>query len=220
VISKQDKIYEPNPFDLFAPEASRAQRQKIKIIEHAIESYAENGIEKTTYASLARNCDISRPLIHHYFPDLDDLFLMAAKYTRSTIHNFTAEGLHAGEPSPRAMLHGYINAHFKWARLFSNQAKFWMLFYFQCGLGGSARKENTSSSTMNHLRIQSVLLVGRDKCGWKFDDVEAAAKCVQMLLLGTLLTINTEDGYLSAALAGKIAIEGIERYLGTKPGGW
>jgi AcrR family transcriptional regulator len=217
---KQTKSYEPKALDLFHPEPSRAQRQQIKIIETAINSFAENGLEKTTYASLARDCDISRPLVHHYFPNLEDLFLMAAKYARSTLHNLTTEGLHAGEPHPRVMLHGYIEGHLKWLRLFPNQVKFWLLFAYQCSLNGSDRKENTSHVTMGHLRIQSLLLAGRDKCGWKFDDVEAAAKSIQILINGMLLSVQTEDGYLSFSRASKLIIECAEKLLSAKAGSW
>jgi AcrR family transcriptional regulator len=203
----------PSVFDLFTAEASKSQLQKMRIIEVAIESFAEEGIEKTTYSFLAKKCDISRSLIHHYFPTIDSMFSLAALYVRHTIIRLATEAMSQAPADPRLQLKAYIEGQFKWVGVFPAQTRFWMLFYFQSSRGGKARQENSELVALGHRRIQQLILSGKEKGYWHFRDLEATAKTVQLLITGGIISCITEDGYLSLENASQLVLKGIESLL-------
>lgn len=186
----------------------------MRIVQAAITSYARLGIEKTTYASLARTCGISRPLIHHYFPDLESLFLLVAKYVRSTLLKMASEGIQAGGTDPCKMMLGYVHGCFEWVRLYPDQGKFWMLYFYECGRGKTARETNTELVERGHARIRALIESGAQICGWRFQDSEKAAKVVQLILTGAITSAITEGGYLARQDLTELTMGAIETYLG------
>ena len=189
--------YLPDTSGLFKAAATKSQNQQIKIVEEAIKSYAHNGIEKTSYTNLAKACDVSRTLIHHYFPTLDSLFLLAAKYARQTLLECAQEGLRVHSTDERKQLDGYIKGCFQWVELFPDQAKFWMLYFYQASLGGPAQDENTVLVRTGHLRIQSLITSGKEKGYFKFQDSLQTAKAIQLLITGAIVSVLTEADYLT-----------------------
>jgi AcrR family transcriptional regulator len=189
--------YIPKTAGLFRSEASKSQLQQVKIVEAAIKSYARHGIEKTTYTNLAKQCAISRTLIHHYFPTLDSLFLLAARYARETLLECAKKGLVAHRLDERKQLDGYIEGCFNWVRLFPDQAKFWMLYFYQASLGGEAMQENSELVSAGHERIEGLILAGREKGYFHFKDAKETAKGIQLLITGAIVSVLTETGYLT-----------------------
>lgn len=207
--------HRPGPGLLFSTTPSKSQIQQEKIVEAAIEAFAKHGIEKTTYTALARKCKVSRPLIHHYFPTLDDLFLVAARYARATLLSLAKEGMESGRKTdnPEMALEGYVRGCFRWIELFPEQMKFWLLFYYQAGLGGQALKDNTALVDSGHARITQLLEEGRQKSGWEFKDGVATAKMIQLQITGALVSSQTENGYLTREIACDLTLELVWRLL-------
>jgi AcrR family transcriptional regulator len=189
--------YLPPTQDLFQNAATKSQAQQIKIVQAAIKSFAHHGIEKTSYTNLAKDCGISRTLIHHYFPTLDSLFLLGANYARQTLLECAAEGLRRHPSDERKQLNGYIHGCFRWVELFPDQAKFWMLYFYQSSLGGTAKSENTAMVRAGHQRIQALILTGKEKGYFHFKDAALTSKAIQVLITGAIVTIITENDYLS-----------------------
>ena len=45
-----------------------------RLLEHAVELFAEHGYDELSMAAFARSAGISKPLLYHYFPSKRDLF--------------------------------------------------------------------------------------------------------------------------------------------------
>lgn len=195
---KQSKSnYLPKAERLFSFEATKPQQQQIKIIEAAIRSYAVHGIEKTTYTSLAKMCEISRPLVHHYFPTLDSLFLLAAKYVRETLLRCATEEINQHPEDEMKQLKSYIDGCFRWVRLFPHQARFWMLYYYQTSHDQKARTDNSLMVKAGHLRIKKLIESGKIKKIFTFKDSLQTSKAIQILITGAIVSLLTEDDYLN-----------------------
>lgn len=196
-MNQRKSTYLPTANDLFEFEESKSQKQRVKIVEAAIKSFALNGIEKTTYTSLAKDCGISRPLIHHYFPTLDSLFLLAARYVRQTLLECALEGLTRNSANEKKQLDGYIEGCFNWLKLFPLQAKFWMLYYYQAALDDDAHAENSQLVEAGHQRIRSIIESGKKKGLFSFSNSHETAKMIQVLITGGFVSLVTETGYLN-----------------------
>lgn len=206
--------FRPKANELFEVAASKSQEQQLKIIEAAIRSFAKNGIEATTYTSLAKDCEISRPLIHHYFPTLEDLFLLTAKYVRQTLLNLAvAEMAKTPATDPRAQLEGYLKGCFRWVREFPDQFSFWLLYFYQASLKGQARDENSQLVKAGHERIEALLSQGNAHKVWVVEHPRETAKTIQIFITGALVSVMTEDGYLTLARAEILLNESVFRGL-------
>ncbi len=201
----RQKKYRPQAQDLFELKVSKSQEQQIKIIEAAISSFAVKGLEKTTYTYLAKLCGISRPLIHHYFPALEDLFLLTARYVRETLLKLAIDEMQKNDlKDPVAQLNGYSRGCLNWVRDYPHQCSFWFLYYYQSSRSSLARKENTELVTAGHNRITSLLEQGNQLGIWKIADCTYEAKKIQVLVTGVMVSCMTEDGYLSLEKAADI----------------
>lgn len=208
--NKKVKISANNLFS-FAP--SKSQEQKIRIIEAAIKSYALKGLEKTTYTYLAEVCQVSRPLIHHYFPSLDELFLLTAKYVRQTLLQMAVDELNkAPKDEPMLQIQGYVKGCFRWVREQPHQCSFWFLYFYQASRLHQAREENTQMVAAGHQRIQSILESGNQKKIWNFFDLNKAAKLIQVLVTGGMVSAMSEDGFFNSITGEKMIIAFIEDY--------
>jgi hypothetical protein len=208
------KRFQPQASDLFDLSASKSQEQQMKIIQTAIKSYAQNGIEKTTYTLIAKECGISRPLVHHYFPKLDDLFILAAKYVRQTLLNLALDELRKHPANdPQRQLQGYLRGCLRWVAEYHDQCSFWFLYFYQASRNSKARKENTLLVTAGHKRIQEMIEEGNRGGIWKVSDTQGTAKMIQIMITGTMISCMSEDGYLTIDIAENLTLKVFKRVM-------
>lgn len=199
------KKFKPDIRDLFEAIPSKSQEQQIKIIEASITSFAKNGLEGTTYTHLAKVCKISRPLIHHYFPTLEDLFLLTAKYVRQNLLKLALEEMgRKRSDNPLAQLQGYVHGCMRWVDEFPHQCSFWFLYFYQASRSPLARRENSELVTSGHKRITGLFEKGNEQGLWDVKDCVATAKLFQISLTGAMVSCMSEDGYLTTTRASQL----------------
>lgn len=176
--------------EIFPPEPSKAQRRRLQIVEAAIESFAEVGIEKSTYERLAKRIKVSRPLIIHYFPDRDDLVETTLKFIRARFQRLAVDALSRAE-GPEAKLKAYVEATFDWIARYDKHAKVWLLFYFYCGVDGDFKAMNTELARMGEERI-AALIVGLRAKSLPKAELLWRAKQIQIFVTGALIAAGTE----------------------------
>jgi AcrR family transcriptional regulator len=209
----KSNIFKPDAQDLFEHVASKSQKQQLRLIEAAIESFAQKGIEGTTYSHLAKVCGISRPLVHHYFPTLEDLFLLTAKYVRITLLNSALDEMRRSKADAFSQINGYVRGCIRWVEEFPDQCSFWLLYFYQASLKGTARGENTKLVQAGHKRIEQLIEQGMSENLWHVQRPLETAKMIQMQITGVLVSCMTEDGYLTSKRAGKLLLETISILL-------
>lgn len=184
----RDAIYE----QLFADALPRQRQRQIQIMDAAIECYVKEGIENTSFELLSQRCQVTRPLIHHYFKDKRALFEKVVKYIRVKFQQLAVEAL-MKEKDPQGKLDAYVNSTFDALEQFPEHAHVWHLFYYYCGVDKNLRALNTDFVKMGHERITSILEAGIKAGQFPKMDARAKAKSIQVLITGALNTAATED---------------------------
>lgn len=188
--------------------------QQMRIIEAAVASYAKRGLAGTSYTTLAEDCEISRPLIHHYFPTLDALFLMTAKFMRAKhLQEVVQQSKAAG--TGEAQLREYVNASFSWLEKNPDQAKFWLLYYYQCSMGGQIAAEHEELIKAGENKIEQIL-VAIEEGGKKLHERSKLAKLIQMIIIGGTISAVTEAQILTFARARELTLRAVDATLNSK----
>ncbi len=201
-------------FEPFEKQYTRAQMQQLRIIEAAVASYAKRGLSGTSYTTLAEACEISRPLIHHYFPTLDSLFLMTAKFMRAKHLQLTVQQSKQGATG-EAQLREFVNGSFAWLEHNPDYAKFWLLYYYQCSLGGPIAKEHEELIQAGEHKIDQILQVIENE-GKKISDRSKLAKSIQMIIIGGTISAITETHVLTFARARELTLQSVDAVLNSK----
>jgi AcrR family transcriptional regulator len=135
---------------------SKSDRRKLQIIEQTLEELATRGMDETTYDSLAKACGISRALVQHYFPDRDELFLIAFRFARAKFQKVCVEAIEK-HTTPQKQLKAYFEAACSWPRIFPQDAKVWTLFFYHCAIKKKYRKLHSELSGAGHIRVAALM---------------------------------------------------------------
>jgi AcrR family transcriptional regulator len=177
---------------LFSIEPSSGQKRMMQIIEGAIKCYASVGIENTTYDRIAKACKITRPLIQHYFKDLDEIFEVAVKFIRANFQRVAIEAIQK-ESKPKEQLMAYVESTFQWVKEYPAHANTWKLVYYYCDLDPKLRKLQTEMVYLGLDRIAGLLEIGKSQKVFGCKDVRTTANFIQMLMTGALVKVSTEN---------------------------
>ncbi len=190
---------------LFSPSPSKGERRTLDIVEGAIHCYATLGIEKTTFATIAKAAKASRPLVQHYFKDKEEIFDLAVKFIRLHFQTIVVNAL-AKQTDPARLLETYIDTHFAWLTRFPHHTRVWLLFYFQCTTDRKAKQLNTELAAVGRERIVGLL----QATGYKGKEGAEIARQIQTLITGALIVGGTEaldlDVFTSAIKAQCLAL--------------
>lgn len=63
------------------------EQRKIQIMEDCFDCYAENGLQGTGVAALAKAAGVSKAALYTYFKDLDDLIIQSTAHCMSRVEN-------------------------------------------------------------------------------------------------------------------------------------
>lgn len=128
---------DPRMLELFEFRARKGDLKKIEIIRAAIEVLAEQGLENTTYESLARKINSRRAHVAYHFNDKKTIFLAAVKYILGEFQQNVLDSLESAyeqKKSPIEVLRAYIDGVFDWAQNNPSQLSVMLLLYYQCTL--------------------------------------------------------------------------------------
>lgn len=123
--------------ELFDFRARKGDLKKMEIIQAAIEVLAEQGLEHTTYESLALKINSRRAHVAYHFNDKKMIFLAAVKYILGEFQQNVLDSLESAyeqKKSPDDVLRAYIDGVFDWAERNPAQLSVMLLLYYQCTL--------------------------------------------------------------------------------------
>jgi AcrR family transcriptional regulator len=175
--------------EIFPAKLTKGQARQLAIVEAAIESYARHGIDKTTQDTIAEICGITRPLIRHYYKDLQEIFDLAVQYVRANFQRVAVEAIQR-ETDPSRHLPAYIDATFAWTEKYPTHVTFWLLFYYYCGIDPKRKALNSELVSVGHRRITAML---QHMPGATKKHLPGKAKLIQALITGALLSEVTEN---------------------------
>ncbi len=170
---------------------TKGQNRQVQIIEAAIKNFASVGIENTTPAKIAKTCKISRPLVLHYFKDVESIFFVAIKLIRAEFQQLAIEAIEKHK-TPTDQLKAYAHSTLDWVEQKPDHVKVWLLFFYYCGLRREYKALNTELVNMGHDRIAALLELGLASKEFKFKDSQITAKAIQNVITGAVLCAMTE----------------------------
>ncbi len=190
-------IYE----DLFGIVPSKSQQRMVEIAEATIKTYVKLGVDAATYEKIAKTAKVSRPLILHYFPDYDTLFLFVARYIRATFQNYVLTRV-AQQATPDKQLRAYVESCFEWSHECASHAKVWGLFYFYCAIKPKFEALNTDLVKMGAERLSILIEYGNKSAHFKCKNPAKAARQIQIHITGAMTSLITESRDFNADLKG------------------
>lgn len=76
---------------------------RLRILEAAIQSFASTGYDGTTTASVARNAEVTQPLVHHHFGSKEGLWRAAVDHLFARLAVVETAGDARGRPEDRLL---------------------------------------------------------------------------------------------------------------------
>lgn len=170
----------------------KARRKAYTLLEASLKCFAKKGFDEVTLEMIAREAGVTRPLITHYFENAEELKMVAIKYVRLLFQKFVLEAMEkANEPDRK--LSAYVSACFTWVENHRTHAAVWLAFMQRCTRQSKLRKLNTEAVRTGEKRIAALLGAGTQQEFFKCSDPETAARAIQVVITGGILSLITED---------------------------
>lgn len=192
--------------ELFPTQLKKSDETKLKILDAAIDTYADLGINYVSYEDIARAAGITRPLIQHYFPDKKELFLTAMKYVRAQMQTVAVERIQAIE-KPLEQFKEYVRSNFYSFEKKPNLMRAWMFFYYICASDPSFRAHHVKLTEIGHERILSMLKKGAAQGDFSGKELPRKAKTVQRIITGLFIELMSEYSIKEMARIREEAVE-------------
>jgi AcrR family transcriptional regulator len=179
---------------IFSSTLSKADLKKKEIIEATARLGGQYGLEACTFDFIAKEVGSTRPLLNHYFKNREALFEITAEYVRLTIQQKVLEKIEHMSLADE-MLVAYIKANLNWINDNPEHLKFWAHFMMTSTYNENHRNKNTEYVRMGLMRITELINLGMNHKRMKlhFGDTESAARSIQLLITGALLSFATEN---------------------------
>jgi AcrR family transcriptional regulator len=111
------------------------KRTKLKILENALELFAEKGFKGTSISEIAKSAGVSKGLAYNYFKDKNELMVSVLGLLSRELENAFVTAKNMSDPSEKLKL--LIDETF---RQIKYEAKFWRL-YMNFALSPEIQKE-------------------------------------------------------------------------------
>lgn len=179
------------PDEDFVP---KSQKTRIKILQGAVKTFAENGIEKATFTQIAKDAGVSRPLVVHYYKTLDEIFLKCSQYVLySLFRELQNENPKAGTAKEKLQM--YVTSYMRGVKKFPLEAKMFLRFQFQSALSAECRKQNTENFEKSVVQVHRLLDFGISTGEFHCVDSRKTAEFIINYLSGRILLLNSTNIY-------------------------
>jgi AcrR family transcriptional regulator len=168
-------------------ELTKSQLTQLKIVRHAIDRIASQGINEVNFTHVADSAKVTRPLVKHYFKDIQELHLLAARFVRLRFQEWVIEQVEKA-PDPSKALQVYVEACLRWPTKFVSDANFWGQFQSLCLINPLYRKLHEEVSEIGQKRIGGLL----SGVGVAKNRIEGLSLGIQSMIMGAIWTIGLE----------------------------
>ncbi len=193
----------------------KTRRKAFAILESAIATFDKKGFENVTLTMIARESGVTRQLLNHYFESLNELRALALKYIRVIGQRIVVNAIPTDAPADQ-MLKGYFEAHQFWARNYKVHLRVWLGFLNSCAKNKSDREMNIVSVAAGTNRLEELLKAGKASGIFTVPDAREAARLIQTLMLGWLVSSLTEDDGINSSQLETSVVKECLRIAGAK----
>jgi AcrR family transcriptional regulator len=168
----------------FAP--SRGEQTRAQILEAAIRSIASNGLDGTTFESVAKLAGLKRPHVVYYFANRNELIIGAMEAVTGTAQKITVQHV-ANANEPKLILDAIIHGAYDWALRFPDQVPVLIAFQSIAQCNAEARRLNDKIRNAGVRRLEAVLQALDATANIPTEARFALAQDIQFLVLGSIM---------------------------------
>jgi len=170
----------------------KGKRKAFLILESALSLYAKKGWDHVSMQMIARDTDLPRTTLLHYFTDPAEIRTFAIKYVRLLFQRIAIDAM-LGAKTPDKMLEAYVRSCFKWVDSSKVHAQVWLSFICTCVESKHNRALNTVAVEAGNDRISALIVLGKKEGFFTCENPASAAKAIQVIIAGGILCYGTED---------------------------
>lgn len=171
---------------------NKGDRRALQILDKATILIAHEGYEALSFQKLSKKCKITRPLIHHYFADKEQLLLAVIQHVGVEHQKFILS--HVGKTTnPLQILQGYILGNLSWPMEKKEHSRVWMHYLALAGYNQRDKAENTKSVEHGLNRIWGILQLGFKENIWNGSELISKARAIQIIITGAVISLITEE---------------------------
>lgn len=174
-------------FDIVSSTPTKGDFKRLEIIEAAIQSFAQHGLEKTNYETLAKMIGTRRAHIAYYFKDKGLIFTSSVRYILAVYQELSEQNLKKAK-SKQERLIKYVETIFDWANRYPEQVSVMLLLYYQCSVNEDYKILNDDIREQGLKKIESIL---KDDLDFNKEDAIIFAKQIQNLLSASITEAMT-----------------------------
>jgi len=170
---------------LFEVGLDKGDAKRFAIINETIRQLATRGIEKTNFATVAKELKTIRAHIAYYFGDMDQLIDAAVKFSLGTVQEITTENIKR-EKSVRQKVGAIVSSVFEWGERYPQHVLVFIFFQHLCTYNENRRRLHTQIRIVGRQRLYGLL--SQNVKGAKISKPRLEQLCheLQNLILGNL----------------------------------
>ncbi len=183
--------------------------RRTKIVLAAMECFIEKGVGATRFNEIAARAGVDQPLIHYYFPNLENLYREIVDVVLASLKNSGLKGIEEGKGNSVEVLRNYVRSSFKWAKENPGYASLFLYFYYLASYSDKFLQLNKVIRDEGRDRISVVVYKGiEDGVFAKPSHMTVAetAIFIQGLMTGNTLLAVTEGGGAAFEQYAEIAV--------------
>jgi len=170
---------------------SKGKKTRQRIIQEAMYCIANYGDRDTTFQKIADRCNISQPLVVHYFKAREDIFPTVLMHALEEARSKTVKEIDRGNTAKDKLLR-YFRVSFSIFRE-SQVSSIYLTLYYFAGFDPKYRDINTQIKQVAIKRISELLKLGIKKGEFRKINVPGTSKLIHNSLVGMLLNTITEN---------------------------
>lgn len=169
--------------DLYLSKSTKGRKRKLEIIQAAIKCMAKDGIEKTTFESIAKTLSIQHSNVTYYFPDKADLIKASMKhisfFSRALIEKALQE-----VSNPEEKLFTYIESFFNLTKKYPQNCAVSILFLYYSSLNKEYQGFYHTMSEYQYLHLMTCLQELKSLKNASIEEIKNMAINIRDLLYG------------------------------------
>ncbi len=177
--------------EIFPARLSKSDRRRLEIIDGAIRAFAGVDYDSVSFDEIGESVGASRRLVQHYFPNKEELFLLAMKSIRAQFQ-VLAVGRFSKAKSPVDQLKEYVRSTFDWIEKEPVHVRAWFVYFVVCTKNKKLRSAHAELTKMGEDRIAGLISAAHADSQISKGELSYMAKTIQRLITGGILEAASE----------------------------
>jgi AcrR family transcriptional regulator len=178
--------------ELFPRELSKGEKQRLRMIEAAIECINDFGIDQTNYEAIGKRLGVGRAHVAYYFKSKNDIIEAVLKYFAATAQSVTVELVRRRENADwKEQILAVVDGAFDWAKQHPSQVPILMLLYYLSTQNEKFREYNHAIREAGANRLEALItsaMESRKISRRSADQIRKLAYNIQALINGNLVS--------------------------------